>query len=58
MPSRLYTTLFLSLLLAAAISPSTASAQGNKDTINYTSTCVNATIVFGSPLLDTFFKPD
>src|SRR5277367_3891183 len=58
MPSRLYTTLLLSLLLVVVVAPSTASAQGNKDTINYSSTCVNATIVFGSPLLDTFFKPD
>ena len=58
MRSRLYTILLPFLLLAAAVAPSTASAQGNKDTINYSSTCVNATIVFGSPLLDTFFKPD
>ena len=46
------------LLLAAGLSPSSASAQANPDTINYSSTCVNASVVFGSPLLDTFFTPN
>lgn len=47
------------LLLAAGFLPSTAAAQQRGvDTISYTSTCVNSTILFASPLLDTFFRPD
>jgi gliding motility-associated-like protein len=48
----------LSLLLAA-FTPSSAAAQSRGiDTISYSSTCVNSTILFASPLLDTFFTPD
>jgi len=48
----------LSLLLAVYL-PSSAAAQARgTDTISYSSTCVNATILFASPLLDTFFRPD
>lgn len=46
------------LLLLASLLPSAGRAQSASDTINYSSTCVNSTILFGSPLLDTFFAPD
>jgi gliding motility-associated-like protein len=36
---------------------SVCQAQATVDTINYSSTCVNSTILFSSPLLDTFFSP-
>ena len=56
---RLFYIVFLFVLpLAALLLPALAHAQTAKDTINYTSTCVNTTILFGSPKLDTFFKPD
>jgi len=44
--------------LVALLLPASGYAQTAKDTISYTSTCVNSTILFGSPKLDTFFKPD
>jgi len=47
------------LWVAALLSPATSVAQQRGvDTISYTSTCVNSTILFASPLLDTFFRPD
>jgi gliding motility-associated-like protein len=49
----------LALLFSlATLLPSTSRAQSPSDTINYTSTCVSSTILFASPLLDTFFAPD
>jgi len=47
----------LLLFLVAGMSPSVCRAQATTDTINFSSTCVNSTILFGSPLLDTFFSP-
>jgi gliding motility-associated-like protein len=49
---------FVIFLLMAGISPSVCRAQVTTDTINFSSTCVNSTILFGSPLLDTFFTPN
>jgi len=46
------------LFLAAVLAPRAARSQANVDTISWTSTCVNTTILFASPLLDTFFRPD
>ncbi|HLZ87418.1 MAG TPA: gliding motility-associated C-terminal domain-containing protein [Puia sp.] len=47
------------LMLLAALLPSSGSAQARgTDTISYSSTCVNSTILFSSPLLDTFYTPD
>ena len=53
--------IILLLLVVAALfaAPSPGHAQGRGvDTIAWSSTCVNAQIVFSSPLLDTFFTPD
>jgi len=57
MRSRLLYILFL-LVLAMAFRPSVAVAQRGGDTVNWSSPCVNWTIAFASPLLDTFFRPD
>src|SRR5258708_6336015 len=47
------------LVLSAVFLPPAASAQQRGiDTMSITSTCVNSTIQFASPLLDTFFRPD
>ena len=49
--------LLYSLVLASlAFLPMRTSAQA-KDTISYTSTCVGATITFGSPVFDSIFFP-
>ncbi len=59
MSSRFLFILCVSSLLALALLPSSGYGQGRGvDTINYSSTCVNSTILFASPQLDTFFKPD
>jgi gliding motility-associated-like protein len=48
----------LLFLLTMLVAPSSAVAQQRGvDTISHTSTCVNSTIQFASPLLDTFFRP-
>ncbi len=57
--------LLLILLLPAALLPTAASAQfvgppqlnAAIDTMSYSSTCVNAPIVFASPLLDALYQP-
>jgi gliding motility-associated-like protein len=50
--------LYLMLLSAAILFWGTSQAQlGPKDTINYSSTCVNSTILFGSPLFDSLTFP-
>lgn len=50
--------IFLLVLATSVLSPAKISAQtGGKDTINYTSTCVNTTITFGSPVFDSIFFP-
>ncbi|HEY4337195.1 MAG TPA: hypothetical protein VGM89_14895, partial [Puia sp.] len=47
------------LWVSALLAPSSSAAQQRGvDTISHTSTCVNSIIVFASPLLDTFFRPD
>jgi gliding motility-associated-like protein len=57
--SRPFLFVLLLFVLPAILSPAGASAQGRgTDTISYSSTCVNSTILFASPLLDTFFQPD
>ncbi|MBS1662309.1 MAG: hypothetical protein JST68_14795, partial [Bacteroidetes bacterium] len=57
MSSRLFHIFFCSLL-ALALLPASGKAQDYPDTISYSSTCVNTTILFASPQLDTFFRPD
>jgi len=48
----------LFFLLAAVFLPAASHAQsGGKDTINYSSTCVNTTILFGTPLFDSLPFP-
>jgi hypothetical protein len=48
----------LFFLLAAVFLPADSHAQsGGKDTINYSSTCVNTTILFGTPLFDSLPFP-
>ena len=59
MSSRILFISCLSGLLSLALLPASVNAQARGvDTISYSSTCVNSTILFASPLLDTFFKPD
>jgi gliding motility-associated-like protein len=54
-------TIFLMLVFAAAWPAGNCRAQAagavNKDTINVSSTCVNTTILFGSPLFDSLTFP-
>ena len=47
------------LLVLAVILPALSgyAQMGGKDTINYSSTCVNTTILFGSPLFDSLSFP-
>lgn len=47
----------LLILLLTQLVPAISRAQATPDTISYSSTCVSSTILFGSPLLDTFFAP-
>jgi gliding motility-associated-like protein len=48
----------LLLLSGSALLPATAHAQTSpKDTISYSTTCVGATISFGSPVFDSIFFP-
>jgi gliding motility-associated-like protein len=57
--------ILLLVFLQAALLPAAASAQfagppqlnAVIDTISYSSTCVNSTIVFASPLLDALYQP-
>lgn len=50
--------MILFLLGVAALLPATARAQAaTKDTINWSSTCVGTTILFGSPLFDSLSFP-
>jgi gliding motility-associated-like protein len=59
MSSRILFIFCLSGLLSLALLPASGYAQSRGvDTISYSSTCVNSTILFASPLLDTFFSPD
>ncbi|GGA85545.1 T9SS type B sorting domain-containing protein [Puia dinghuensis] len=58
MSRRLLFVIGFFLASVASLLPARASAQKGRDTINYSSTCAGSTILFGSPLLDTFFKPD
>lgn len=48
--------LIIFLLSTLAILPAGSHAQ-SKDTISYTTTCVAATITFGSPVFDSIFFP-
>ena len=57
MSSRILFIFCLSGLLSLTFLPGHAQSRG-VDTISYSSTCVNSTILFASPLLDTFFSPD
>jgi gliding motility-associated-like protein len=51
-------THFFFFFLTAALLPAAAHAQtAGKDTINYSSTCVNTTILFGTPLFDSLPFP-
>ncbi|HEY4061237.1 MAG TPA: gliding motility-associated C-terminal domain-containing protein [Puia sp.] len=50
----LYILLFL---IPAALLPKGSHAQTGKDTINYSSTCVNTTILFASPVFDSLPFP-
>ncbi|MHA4811814.1 T9SS type B sorting domain-containing protein [Flavitalea flava] len=51
-------TCLILLISLAVIVPATGFSQGGKDTINYTSTCVNSTISFGSPVFDSLPFPE
>src|SRR5882762_10519246 len=59
MSSRILFIFCLLGLLSLALLPASGYAQSRGvDTISYSSTCVNSTVLLASPLLDTFFKPD
>lgn len=47
----------LLIVLAETLSPACYAQTGGKDTINYSSTCVNTTIAFGSPVFDSLPFP-
>jgi PKD repeat protein len=57
MPRRVLITIFVCSVLTV-LKPFTASAQNIPDTISYSSTCVNSSIVFTSPILNSFLIPD
>src|SRR5882724_5807246 len=50
-------SLILLLMLAAFLQPAGYAQAAGKDTVNYSSTCINSTISFGSPIFDSLSFP-